>query len=88
MWRGFVPTAGQVTSRSRGSRLVESHERSIPSTKEEFRIDERAEQRVARRLIESPQSLCLGSGQPQSGHLRVLPAYASKYILMRLLLMC
>jgi len=68
-----------------GSRLIGPHERTIPSPKEELGIDQRTEQRVTRRAVETPEPLCLRRRQTQSGHFDVLALNASKNVVKRLL---
>jgi len=65
--------------------LIGPHERTIPRPEEELGIDQRAEQRVARGAIETPEPLRLRRRQPQSGHLDVLALNASQYVVKRLL---
>jgi hypothetical protein len=68
-----------------GSRLIGPHERTIPCPKEEFGVDQRTEQRVTRRAVETPEPLCLRRRQTQSGHFDVLALNASKNVVKRLL---
>ena len=70
----FHRPAWQVRNSScpESSRLIGPHERTIPRPEEELGIDQRAEQRVARGAIETPEPLRLRRRQPQSGHLDVL----------------
>ncbi|HXD16700.1 MAG TPA: hypothetical protein VN654_06770 [Vicinamibacterales bacterium] len=60
--------------------MIGSHECTIACPEQELRIDQRAEQLVARRAIETPEPLRLLRRQPQSGHLDVFALNASQYV--------
>jgi hypothetical protein len=65
--------------------LIRPHERSIPGSEQEFRVDQRTQQRVARSAIQSPQPLCLRRRQTQSGHFDVFALNPSEYVVKRML---
>jgi len=56
-------------------------EGAVTGPGEEPRIDQRAENRVARFRVEAPQPLRLRRGQPQAGHFEKLSADASHDVL-------
>ena len=84
---GTSPTslAGPTRLRPNGSRLIGPHKCTIPCPKEELGIHQRAEQRIARRAVETPEPLRLRCRQPQSRHFDVLALNASQYVIKRLL---
>ncbi|HEY6166921.1 MAG TPA: hypothetical protein VI454_02690, partial [Verrucomicrobiae bacterium] len=65
--------------------LIGPHKSTIPCAEQELRVNERPEQRITRRTVESPEPLRLRRRQPQSGHLDVLALNASQHIIKRLL---
>lgn len=85
---GLSPTdrAGKLSNARCG--LVGPYERAVSCSKEELGIDERTEERVARRPIQTPQPLGLRGGQSQAGHFNVFPLNASNHLIERLLLGC
>jgi hypothetical protein len=68
--------------------LIGPHEGSVTRLKEELGVDERTEQGVARRPIETPQPLRLRRRQAESGHFDVLALNAPQHVVMRLVLCC
>ena len=79
--------AWQVNSVStpRRAGLIGPHECSITGAKQELGVDQRTQQRVARRPIEAPQPLRLRRRQAKSRHLDVLALHTPKYVVKRLL---
>jgi hypothetical protein len=75
-----------VSSHGRGADLVGPHKCSVTSAQKELRIDQRAQKRVARDTVETPQSLRLRCCEAQPGHLDELSLNASEYIIERMLL--
>jgi hypothetical protein len=68
--------------------MLGPHKCSISGTEQEFGVDERTQQRIARRPIKTPKPLCLSGGETQPRHLDVLALNPSQYILEWLLLCC
>jgi hypothetical protein len=60
--------------------LIGPYESSIPGAKQELGLDERAEERVTRGPIQTPESLCLLRRQPQARHLDELTLHAPENI--------
>jgi hypothetical protein len=65
--------------------MLGPHKRSISGAKQKLGVDERTQERVARRPIETPQPLRLRCRQAKSGHLDVFPLNPPKDIVKRLL---
>jgi hypothetical protein len=72
----------EYSSSARSADVFGPHERTVPRTKQEFRIHERSEERVTRRTVEAPQALRLGSRQPQSWHFGVFPTNPPQGIIL------
>lgn len=63
-----------------------SDERTVTRTEQEFRIDERSEQRITGGPIQPPQALRLRRRQTQSGHFDVFALNTPKDVVKRLML--
>jgi hypothetical protein len=62
-----------------------AYERAIPRPGQEFGINQRTEERIARGPVEPPEALRLCRRQTQPWHFDVLTAYAPEHIVMSLL---
>jgi len=65
---------------SSAGRSFGTHEGTIASPEQEFRIDERRQQPVTVSALEAPQPLRLRRGQAQPGHLQVLALNSPQHV--------
>jgi hypothetical protein len=65
--------------------MLGPHKRSITGAKQEFGVDQRPQQRVARRSVQAPEPLCLRRCQAESGHFYVFPLDTPENVVKRLL---
>jgi hypothetical protein len=75
-------------STDRGTTLVGPHESSVTGAEEELGIDQRSQERIAGRPIQTPQPLRLRRRQAESGHFDVLALNTPKDVIKRLMLCC
>lgn len=80
--------AGWANLRSGGPSVLGPHECSVTGAKQELGVDERTQERVTRRAVETPKPLRLSRRQSQPGHFDVLTLNPSKNIIEWLLLCC
>jgi hypothetical protein len=64
-------------------RLLDSHERAVAGLEKKLGVDERAQQRVAHRSVESPKTPCLSSREPQARHFEKLTLDPPEYFVDR-----
>ena len=63
--------------------MLEAHERSISSPKQELRVDELRQQPIALGPVETPQALGLLRGQTEPGHFEILALHPPKHVVKR-----
>jgi hypothetical protein len=68
-----------------GASVRGPHECSVTGARQEFGVDERTQQRIARGTIQAPQPLRLRHRQAKSGHLDVFALNTPKGTLKRLM---
>ncbi len=69
-----------------GASVLGPHECSVTGARQEFDVDERTHQRIARGTIHAPQPLRLRRRQAKSGHLDVFGPNTPTNALKRLIL--